>query len=269
MTMQTVRPAAVAGRFYPSEPATLEEMFSEWMSKVPTLCSEDLAHLKAVIVPHAGYIYSGEVAAKAYEQLSNLSEQIDTVVIFGPAHRYYFKGIATISAEAVETPLGELPVDTQLRNELVGMFDQVGFSDEVNAPEHSIEVQFPFIKKVLPDAKVLPLLIGDIDTKTVAQVMETLWRRPRTLIVISSDLSHYHPYTEAKEIDSQTAEWIEHRQPEKLNGERACGYKGIQGILSLPEKFKIKRLAFKNSGDTAGDKDRVVGYGAWAMIEEG
>ncbi len=268
MYTQKIRPAAVAGMFYPSHPATLEEMFSDWMAEGPTLTPEELAHLKAVIVPHAGYVYSGEVAAKAYEQLSTLKDQIDTVVIFGPAHRFYFEGIATISAEAVETPLGELPVDTQLRNELVGMFDKVGFSDEVNVPEHSIEVQFPFIKKVLPDVKVLPLLIGDVDTETVAQVMETLWHRPRTLIVISSDLSHYHPYAEAKEIDEQTAEWIEHRQPEKLNGERACGYKGIQGILSLPEKFNIKRLDFKNSGDTAGDKDRVVGYGAWAIIEE-
>lgn len=266
---QAVRPAAVAGMFYPAEPQVLDAMFQQWIpeGEIETLSPEEVRKLKAVIVPHAGYVYSGEVAAKAYEQLALLKDDIDTVVVFGPAHRYYFEGIATISAEEVETPFGPLKVDTQLRNELVGAFPKVGFSDEVNAPEHSIEVQFPFIKKFLPKVKVVPLLIGEVDAETVAQVMEVLWHRPRTLIVISSDLSHYHPYEEAKAIDSETAEAIESRHPEVLSPERACGYKGIQGILSIPEKFKIKRLAFKNSGDTAGDKDRVVGYGAWGIYE--
>ncbi|GAB6034177.1 AmmeMemoRadiSam system protein B [Galenea microaerophila] len=266
----TIRPAAVAGMFYPADPITLEQMFAQWMpeAEIERLSPEEVKRLKALIVPHAGYVYSGEVAAKAYEQLVLLKDEVDTIVIFGPAHRFYFEGIATISNDAVETPFGALEVDTQLRNELVGMFPKVGFSDEVNAPEHSIEVQFPFIKYLAPEVKVLPLLIGDVDTQTVAQLMEVLWHRPRTLMVISSDLSHYHPYEEAKQIDSETAELIEYRHPEQLNGERACGFKGIQGILSLPEKFKIKRLAFKNSGDTAGDKDRVVGYGAWAILAE-
>lgn len=267
--MQQVRPTAVAGAFYPDDPETILSAFSHWMPE--KMHTENTSSIpRALIVPHAGYIYSGEAAAKGYQLWRDADEQIKTIVVMGPAHRVPFDGIATISVDEVETPLGNLAVDTKLRNELLSECSPVvGVSDIANAPEHSLEVHFPFIKSLLPNVKVLPLLNGQVSAHEVMAVMDRLWREEGVYFVISSDLSHFHTYEEAQSIDAETAIAIRQGNWQVLNGEMACGYKGIQGLLGLmPEHpMMIEELGVINSGDTAGTKDRVVGYGTWAVYE--
>ncbi len=273
-----IRPTAVAGTFYPSSASEIQRLFEQWRLNTGSAKSGDQQTTsdkrpRALIVPHAGYVYSGQAAFESYQlwQASDATpwEEIKTVVVMGPAHRYAFEGIATVSADALDTPLGRLPVDTQLRDELLSEFGSVVVSDEANAPEHSIEVHLPFIEAVLPNVKVLPLLNGDVSVNEVTKVLSKLWSRPDVCFVISSDLSHFHSYAEAQQIDQQTAQFINTRNWQSLNGARACGYKGIQGLLNLESSpsFDIQALRLINSGDTAGDKQRVVGYGSWAIYE--
>ncbi len=269
-----IRPTAVAGTFYPSSASEIQRLFDEWRLNAISQKTTSDKRPRALIVPHAGYVYSGQMAFESYQLWQTNTgtplEEIKTVVIMGPAHRYAFEGIATVSADALETPLGRLSVDTQLRDELLVEFGSVIVSDEANAPEHSIEVQLPFIKALLPNVKVLPLLNGDVPVNEVTKVLSKLWSRPDVCFVISSDLSHFHSYSEAQQIDLQTAQLINARNWQSLNGARACGYKGIQGLLNLEKSpsFDIQTLQLNNSGDTAGDKQRVVGYGSWAIYEE-
>lgn len=274
-----IRPTAVAGTFYPRSASEIQRLFDLWRLNAASAKSDGQKKIsnkrpRALIVPHAGYVYSGQMAFESYQlwQASDETplEEIKTVVFMGPAHRYAFEGIATVSADALETPLGNLPVDTLLRDELLAEFGSVIISDEANAPEHSIEVHLPFIKEILPNAKVLPLLNGDISVHEVTKVLSKLWSRPGVCFVISSDLSHFHSYAEAQQIDQQTAQLINTRNWQSLNGARACGYKGIQGLLNLQKShsFDIQELQLNNSGDSAGDKQQVVGYGSWAIYEE-
>ena len=263
-TFHRTHPAAVAGLFYPAEPDELNAWLDQQLAQSVETPRQDPP--RALIVPHAGYVYSGILAARAFSLWKN-APQIKTVVVIGPAHRVPFRGIATVTAEALETPLGQVPVDTRLRDELVHRFEQVGYLDVAHAPEHSLEVQLPFLQKTVPQAKVVPLLNGEVSAEEEAQVLNWLWQQPGVYFVISSDLSHYHPYEMARRIDSETAQLIETGDWTALNGERACGYKGIQGILALAKThpLEIARLGLINSGDTAGPKDQVVGYGAWAI----
>jgi AmmeMemoRadiSam system protein B len=191
------------------------------------------------------------------------------VVVIGPAHRVLFYGIATVSVEALETPLGLVSIDTALRDELVSKFDFVGYLDEAHELEHSLEVELPFIQAVVPRARVLPLLNGKVSVEQEAVLLDDLWRQKGVYFVISSDLSHYHSYRDAQYIDGETAQLIESGCWDALNSHRACGYKGIQGILQQAKRhpLEIVRLVLMNSGDTAGAKDQVVGYGAWAIWE--
>jgi hypothetical protein len=274
-----VKSTAVAGTFYPSSASEIQRLFDLWRLNAASAKLNGQKTIsdkrpRALIVPHAGYVYSGQMAFESY-QLWHASdgtplEEIKTVVVMGPAHRYAFEGIATVSADALETPLGNLPVDTLLRDELLAEFGSVIISDEANAPEHSIEVHLPFIKTLLPNAKVLPLLNGDVSVNEVTKVLSKLWSRLDVCFVISSDLSHFHSYAEAQQIDQQTAQLINTRNWQSLNGARACGYKGIQGLLNLEKSpfFDIQELQLNNSGDSAGDKQQVVGYGSWAIYEE-
>ncbi len=261
-----VRPPAVAGAFYPASGEEIVSMIDPWLAEDISLPRQDPP--RALIVPHAGYVYSGAVAARAFSLWKN-APQIKTVVIVGPAHRVPFYGIATVSVDALATPLGVVPVDARLRDALVARFDFVGYLDEAHAPEHSLEVELPFIQRVAPQAKVLPLLNGQVSAEQEAAVLEWLWQQKGVYFVISSDLSHYHPYEQAQQIDAQTAQLIEQGRWDALSGERACGFKGIQGLLKLAERhpLQLARLALVNSGDTAGPKDQVVGYGAWAIWE--
>lgn len=262
--MNQVRPTAVAGMFYPDSSEQIQQMFAGWMQS-----HEEVRIPRAIIVPHAGYIYSGSGAAKGFELWQGAANTIKTVVVFGPAHRVGFKGIATVSFDEVATPLGNLTLDIELKQSVMARFPQVGISDYANAPEHSLEVHFPFIKSVLSDVKILPLLVGQVSAEQVAEVMAYLWQQPDVFFVISSDLSHFHSYDQAQQIDSKTAELINQGDWLALSGERACGYKAIQGMLSLqsPLGFEVKQLVLMNSGDTAGDKQRVVGYGTWGIYD--
>jgi AmmeMemoRadiSam system protein B len=262
---QRVRPPAVAGQFYPADPAALETLlrasFAE-ARKAP-------AHpVKALIVPHAGLIYSGPVAASAYQMLQPQADRIRRVVLLGPSHRVGFHGIAASSADAWETPLGRIPTDKSAQAEIQGL-PQLQALDEAHRYEHSLEVQLPFLQAVLKDFYLLPLVVGDATPEQVAEVLERLWGGDETLIVISSDLSHYHPYDEARMIDSMTSQAILEMDPSRIGYDNACGRNPVNGLLELARRHDLRPelVDLRNSGDTAGDKSQVVGYGAYVFSE--
>ncbi len=255
------RPAAVAGMFYPAEATTLERAVRELLAVAPA----GDADAKAIIAPHAGYVYSGPTAAHAYRLLESRRDRIRRVVLLGPAHRVYLQGMAVPSVDAFATPLGDVVIDTdaveQVR-EMPGM----QISDEAHAEEHSLEVHLPFLQTVLDDFKLVPIVVGVCDAIEVEAVVEALWGGDETLIVASSDLSHFHPYAEAQEIDANTTARIEARET-SLRGEEACGAYALNGLLlaATAKGLKVRTLDVCNSGDTAGDRFRVVGYGAYAL----
>jgi AmmeMemoRadiSam system protein B len=223
---------------------------------------------KAVIAPHAGYVYSGPVAASAYALLSPLRGKIARVVLLGPVHRVWVAGLALPGVEAFETPLGRIRLDMDAVRELAAL-PQVETNFNAHAMEHSLEVQLPFLQTVLGDFKLVPLAVGGATPAQVAEVLEALWGGDETLIVVSSDLSHYLPYEEAREVDADTAEAIL-RLDGDLVGERACGAHPVNGLLLAAKRKGLKPhlLDLRNSGDTAGDRSRVVGYGAFAFTRE-
>ena len=224
---------------------------------------------KAIIVPHAGYIYSGPVAAYAYNQLNNIRDQVKRVILLGPVHRVPVRGLALPGSEGFATPLGEIPIDLEAAASIQNL-PQVVVSPEAHMPEHSLEVQLPFLQTVLDDFKLLPLAVGDATPDEVAEVINTLWGGPETLIVISSDLSHFLPYDTAKVVDSETVHKILNMQSD-LSHEQACGGTPVNGMLLAARQHGLhpKLLDLRNSGDTAGDKGRVVGYTSIAFTETG
>ena len=271
MTAATAtRPPAVAGMFYPGDPASLRDDLATCLATVapaPTLWAAAPGLLKAIIVPHAGYIYSGATAGKAYALLAPLAGRIRRVVLLGPCHRVSVRGLAAPTVQAFATPLGSIALD---RAALDGLADlpQVLASDAAHAEEHSLEVQLPFLQTVLGEFQLVPLAVGQTGAREVAQVIDRLWGGPETLIVISSDLSHFHGYAEARKIDGATAEHI--LALEQLTSfEQACGALPINGLLAVAKQrgLSIERVAQCNSGDTAGDKSRVVGYASFALYE--
>jgi MEMO1 family protein len=219
-----------------------------------------------VIAPHAGYVYSGPVAGHAFAALGEGARQIRRVVVIGPAHFIPCRGIAVPSAAAFRTPLGEVPLDREAI-EAIRDLPQVGLADVPHQPEHAIEVELPFLQAALADFALVPLLVGDATPEEVAQVLDRLWGGQDTLLVISSDLSHYEPYARAKEHDSATAAAIERLDGASLGPRDACGYLPIGGLLLAGARrgMAALRLDLRNSGDTAGPQDHVVGYGAWAF----
>lgn len=259
MTSERTRPTAVAGRFYPREPASIRAALEGYLSGPPA--SADVP--KALIVPHAGWIYSGEIAATAYRQLTGHRGEITRIVLLGPAHRVHVRGLARVSAAALATPLGALRVDERL-DELVPW---VPADDAAHAEEHALEVQLPFLRHLFGDrATIAPFVVGDAAPSEVARVLEALWGGDETLIVVSSDLSHYLPYDEARQVDADTARAIVHRTTE-LGGEQACGARPILGLLEVArlKGLEVSVLDLRTSGDTAGDRGQVVGYGAFAV----
>ncbi|MEA1989063.1 MAG: AmmeMemoRadiSam system protein B [Pseudomonadota bacterium] len=267
--MVSVRPPAVSGMFYPGNKQEISDFFAECenFSLIKHTHSNPIP--RALILPHAGYIYSGCAAYEGYQYWQAASEKIKTVVVIGPAHRVAFEGIATVGVELLETPLGLVEVDGDLRDYMIkeGL---ISVADQAHAAEHSIEVHLPFIQSMLPNAKILPLLDGMVSADKVKKIIESLWNDSGVYFVISSDLSHFHSYDEAKAIDKQTANLIESGDWQALNGNRACGYIGIQGLLKMQvsHSLKLEQIRLINSGDTAGDKQRVVGYGSWAVFEQ-
>jgi AmmeMemoRadiSam system protein B len=263
MRTLSMRPAAVAGAFYPGDPGVLDASVYAMLDQAAAATVD----VKALIVPHAGYVYSGPVAASAYASLQPLAARIRRVVIFGPAHREWVPGLAVPSADFFATPLGRVPVDREAMASAVRL-PQVQVNDAAHAAEHSLEVQLPFLQVVLDSFAIAPFVVGGASTEQVAEVMELLWGGPETLIVVSSDLSHYHPYAEACRMDRASADSVLQRQP-LAEREQACGATPINGLLQVARRRNLTPtlLDLRNSGDTAGDKARVVGYAAFAFAE--
>jgi hypothetical protein len=253
---------AVAGTFYPANPQQLHQMLDQYLNDAETGGKVP----KAIIAPHAGYIYSGPVAASAYARLKKAHDRITRVVIIGPSHRVAFSGLAVSQAQSFITPLGFIPVD-QEAVAAIARLPFVDYLEQAHTHEHSLEVQLPFLQEMLDDFKIVPIVAGDATPEQVSQVIEALWGGDETLIVISSDLSHYHDYESAKQLDKATSSAIEHLQYERLGPDSACGKVPVSGLLKLAREksLTIKAIDLRNSGDTAGDKSSVVGYGAYVI----
>lgn len=260
--MNTVRKPVVAGMFYPGAPNELKKMLEDFLR--PIQGTEPVP--KALIAPHAGFIYSGPIAASAYAQLTPARDVITRVVLLGPSHRVAFNGLAVSSADFFATPLGEIPVDKTAVNEVLSL-PHVHVLDKAHAHEHSLEVHLPFLQTTLNAFKLIPLVVGDASPQIVGAVLEKLWGGAETLIVVSSDLSHYLDYETACQTDAWTSKAIEALQPDNIQYEQACGRNPINGLLYVARQhgLRVKTLDLRNSGDTAGSKDRVVGYGAYAF----
>jgi AmmeMemoRadiSam system protein B len=265
--VHTIRPAAVAGLFYPDAPAALGNAVRAYLAQAPTRGEQPPALPKAMIVPHAGYVYSGPVAASAYARLAGGRSTIRRVVLLGPVHRVPIRGLALPLAQAFATPLGAVEIDAAAAAEALRL-PQVRTSEAAHALEHALEVQLPFLQTVLESFRIVPLAVGDASASEVAAVIDRLWGGPETLILISSDLSHYHPYEQARAIDRGTAEEIL-ALTSALDHEQACGATPINGfaVCARQRALAPELLDLRNSGDTAGDKARVVGYAAFAFTE--
>jgi AmmeMemoRadiSam system protein B/AmmeMemoRadiSam system protein A len=264
----TIRPAAVAGAFYPADPAVLARDIAALLNRAQARVEPGEPVPKAVIAPHAGYIYSGPIAATVYARLLPLAGRIRRVVLLGPAHRVAVRGLALPGATAFDTPLGSVPVDEEGQALLRGL-PQVVVSREAHALEHSLEVHLPFLQKVLGDFKLIPLVVGRATPEEVAEALERLWGGDETLVVVSSDLSHYLGYAQAQATDRDTARLILNRQP-TLDPHQACGAAPANGLLLMAARRGLgpRLLDLRNSGDTAGDRLRVVGYGSFGFYDD-
>jgi len=275
----SIRPPAVAGRFYPDNPVELRRMIENFLHEAATptgsACGTEAGLSwrrpvpKALIAPHAGFHYSGPVAASAYAQLAPVRDVLKHVVLLGPSHYVLFDGIAASSVQAFATPLGTVPVDTAAIAGICSRLPQVSVRDDAHADEHALEVQLPFLQVVLADFKIIPLLVGEASDKEIEAVIEALWGGDETRFVISSDLSHYHDYETAQATDTETARIIESLDAGKLHGDLACGFRPICGLLSAAKERGLRccSVDLRNSGDMSGDRDHVVGYGAFVFTE--
>lgn len=261
-TQPKIRPAAVAGAFYPTDERRLRQDVQDLLKAVKKTGPAP----KALIAPHAGYIYSGPVAASVYGLLRDVAGTIQRVVLLGPSHRVPFYGVAMSSATHYETPLGQIAVDMAAQLQIQHL-PFVKTLDEAHAYEHSLEVHLPFLQVILKNFVLVPLVVGEAAPAEVAQVLALLWGGRESLIVVSSDLSHYHDYATARLLDEETCSAIVAMAPERLDTESACGLHPVCGLLKAAtgKKLTVTTVDLRNSGDTAGSKDRVVGYGAWAF----
>ena len=263
--MRTIRKPAVAGLFYPADAAHCGAAVRKYLR----VARSDAPVPKALLSPHAGFVYSGPIAASAYAPLAAAAPRITRVVLLGPSHRVPFAGLALSGAEAFATPLGEIPLDGTAAGRLERL-PQVRLLDEAHAMEHSLEVQLPFLQAVVGDFRLVPLVVGDASSGDVAEVLDELWGGTETLLVVSSDLSHYHDYDSANRLDSETSAAIT-RLDATIGPERACGCRALNGLLRVARRrgLEARLLDLRNSGDTAGDRRRVVGYGAYAFYPAG
>jgi AmmeMemoRadiSam system protein B/AmmeMemoRadiSam system protein A len=263
--MSFVRPAAVAGSFYPADPAALGASINGMLATVP---ERGTLAPKALILPHAGYVYSGPIAASGYARLAQARDRIRQVVLIGPAHRVAFQGISVSSATAFQTPLGAVRLDSPGRDRLLALPGVICL-DQAHAEEHSLEVHLPFLQSLLTDFTLLPLVAGDAPDALVAEILAAVWGGPETLVLVSSDLSHYQDYDSARRSDRVTHDAIMRLDANAFDHHGACGRTPLGGLLLLAKQrgMRIESLDLRNSGDTAGPRDRVVGYGAWALYE--
>lgn len=271
--MSKIRKPAVAGAFYPKEKKELSNMLDSLLKDTFNIESNP----KAIIAPHAGYIYSGGVAASAYEPLRNHKnkDKIKKIVLLGPSHKVAFDGLALPTSDFFETPLGNVKIDQKTAKKLEEL-SQVTFSDKAHEAEHSLEVHLPFLQKIFGDKfELIPLVVGNTNPDETGEVIEELWGGEETLIVISTDLSHYHSYEEAYKIDKETCRDVRNLNLENIHPEKMCGSRPVAGILNVARKKKLKAklVDFCNSGDIEMEdvtvsKDRVVGYASFYIGEE-
>jgi len=247
--------------FYPASSSELGSLVDRLLAAVSP--PKQTACPKALIVPHAGYVYSGPIAASAFARIAPFGKQIERVVLVGPAHRVFVDGLASPGATRLRTPLGELEVDGDA-------LASVGVAPNVaaHAREHSLEVELPFLQRVAPNAKIVPIATSRAKPETIGKALDALWGGPETLIVISSDLSHYLPYAEGRKLDEQTCARIVALDT-TIAGDQACGCTGINGLLWLArqKQLRVELVDLRSSGDTAGTRDEVVGYAAFALYE--
>jgi AmmeMemoRadiSam system protein B/AmmeMemoRadiSam system protein A len=263
--MNSVRAPAVAGTFYPAEPDLLRRMVDDLLAAADRSHGDTIAP-KAIIAPHAGYVYSGAVAASAYSRLRSARGCIRRVVLLGPVHRVPVRGLALPGVEAFETPLGQVALDLDAIATALTL-PQVTQSAAAHQFEHALEVHLPFLQRVLGDFKLVPFAVGDATREEVAEVLDLLWGGDETLIVVSSDLSHFLSYDAARRIDGETATRILDLRSD-IDHQRACGGTPVNGLLLAAHRrhLKVQLLDLRNSGDTAGSRDRVVGYGSFAVL---
>jgi AmmeMemoRadiSam system protein B len=262
--MATIREPAVAGSLYPADAAQLRAMVEAFIAAAGKPAG---GAPKAVIAPHAGYVYSGPIAGHAFAALGG-GAGIRRVVVIGPAHYLPIRGLAAPTATAFRTPLGDVPLDLEAIATIRDL-PQLALADEPHRPEHALEVELPFLQSAIGDFALVPLLVGDAPADEVAMVLDRLWNGAGTLLVISSDLSHCESYERARAHDAATAAAIERLDGATLGPRDACGYLPIAGLLIAARRrgLVIERLDLRSSGDTAGLRDRVVGYGAWTHYE--
>ncbi len=260
--MSSIRQPAVAGLFYPGAADALRCTVAELLAGAD---DQAAAAPKALIVPHAGYVYSGPTAARAYRLLAPLRDTIRRVVLLGPSHRVWLDGMALPSADFFATPLGRVPVDREAVARIAGM-PGVQVSDVAHAQEHSLEVQLPFLQTVLDDFSLVPIAVGACPAGRVGAVVDALWDGPETLVVVSSDLSHFLSYDAARVADARTRDRIV-AHATTLSDDEACGARAINGLMSAEAArgLAIETVDLRSSGDTAGDRDRVVGYGSFVL----
>jgi MEMO1 family protein len=259
----SLRAPAVAGAFYPSDATVLRAAVATYLREARPVSVD---RPRAIIGPHAGYVYSGPVAGSAYAAVLPHASEYRRVVLVGPSHRVWFRGIAAPSHHAFATPLGDVPV---CRASVAALVD-AGLAlvdDEPHRREHGLEVHLPFLQEVLGAFVLVPLVVGDASGEAVAEALGLFWDDPETLLVVSTDLSHFLTHDEARERDLATAEAIEALEGGCLRPEDACGWLALAGALALMRRAgsEIERLDLRDSSDTAGDPARVVGYGAWVV----
>ena len=261
--MSSVLLPSVAGMFYPEQADELRQQVDSLLAESPV---PDEPPPKALIAPHAGYIYSGPVAASAYRRLLPAADSIERVVILAPSHRVPFRGLATTSADYLRTPLGDIPVDRNAVDQALAL-PQVEEFDRAFEGEHALEVQLPFLQRSLNNFSIVPFIVGQANALEVGEVLDLLWGGQETLIVISSDLSHFLDYHTAREKDRHTTQAIESLQPDTIGFDDACGRIPVSGLLVTAKEHGLhaRTVDLRNSGDTAGDKSRVVGYGAYVF----
>jgi AmmeMemoRadiSam system protein B len=264
----SIRRPAVAGTFYPDDPHALCAQVRACLDEGRRRQADVVGRVrpKALVVPHAGYVYSGPVAGSAYALLEPWAAEVRRVVLFGPSHRVAFRGLATSTDEAWETPLGDVPLDTSGAAALTRLPQARPF-DAAHADEHSLEVQLPFLQELLPDFVLLPLVAGDAPAAAIAEVMAAAWGGDETLVLVSSDLSHYYDYDTARALDRAASAAIEALRPDALDEESACGRVPVRGLLVAAREHGLgaRTLDLRSSGDTAGPREQVVGYGAYAF----
>jgi AmmeMemoRadiSam system protein B/AmmeMemoRadiSam system protein A len=258
----TTRAPAVAGTFYPAAPDALARVVNAALGAAAV----DRVDAKAIVAPHAGYIYSGAIAGSAFQSVAHLGNRITRVVLIGPTHRLQFSGIAVPTATGMATPLGTVPIDRAGVDIALGD-PEVHVVDLAFDNEHALEVELPFIQMSFPRAAVVPLIVGDCGSDAVERVLASLWGGPETLIVVSSDLSHYHDYEAAQQLDLGTSQAIEVITPARVDANGACGHRALGGLLRRARDLDLRATTrdLRNSGDTRGTRDRVVGYGAYTF----